>query len=265
MFGENDQYSLKDLYDVKLKATYDMEIAGHLYQKGEVIAAFDRITMSAIDQVTTRVAARGGYDNPAHVIWESTKEVAFSFSQGVFSNTQLALQGNTRLYNLSKMADYSIKIPTEEICEANENGIIELSHVPHEELFVYNKDTMYLIESYAYEGNKILGINPYTNCVVRYKYLYESNSTIMTMGRQLITGYLRLEAKTRLKEDNTGRVVTALISIPRLKLMSDLSMRLGIEAGPVVGSFQAVGYPIGSRGNKEILDLVILDDDIDIE
>jgi hypothetical protein len=48
------------------------------------------------------------------------------------------------------------------------------------------------------------------------------------VGRRLIEGYLRLEGKTRLKDDNTGQVVTGLIVIPRLKLMSDLSMRLGI-------------------------------------
>jgi hypothetical protein len=45
--------------------------------------------------------------------------------------------------------------------------------------------------------------------------------------------------------------------------MSDLSMRLGEQASPVVADFSAIGYPVGKRGNEQVFDIVILTDDID--
>ena len=57
------------------------------------------------------------------------------------------------------------------------------------------------------------------------------------MGKQLIPGFLRLEGKTRVKDDISGKVRTGIIEIPKLKLMSDLSMRLGKNANPVAANF----------------------------
>jgi len=53
---------------------------------------------------------------------------------------------------------------------------------------------------------------------------------MVTVGEKLIKGYLQLEGKTRVKDDITGKTHTAILRIPRLKLVSDLSMRLGREA-----------------------------------
>ena len=81
----------------------------------------------------------------------------------------------------------------------------------------------------------------------------------------MINGYLQLEGKTRVKDDITGRVQTALLRIPRLKLVSDLSMRLGREANPMLANFQAVGIPTGGKGDKKIMELLFLSDDIDAD
>ena len=53
--------------------------------------------------------------------------------------------------------------------------------------------------------------------------------------------------------------------IPRLKLVSDLSMRLGREAGPLLASFSAVGYPAGDGRDKMVMEMLFLNDDIDAE
>jgi hypothetical protein len=52
-----------------------------------------------------------------------------------------------------------------------------------------------------------------------------------------------LEGKSRVKDDITGKTHTVLLRIPRLKLVSDLSMRLGREAGPLLANFAAIAYP----------------------
>ena len=88
---------------------------------------------------------------------------------------------------------------------------------------------------------------------------------MILVGKKLIGGFLLLEGKTRVKDDITGKTRTALLRIPRLKLVSDLSMRLGREAGPVLASFSATGLPVGEKGNKRVMELLFLNDDIDAE
>lgn len=56
-----------------------------------------------------------------------------------------------------------------------------------------------------------------------------------------------------------------LLRIPRLKLVSDLSMRLGREAGPLLANFAAVAYPESMGREKKIMELLFLNDDIDAE
>ena len=45
--------------------------------------------------------------------------------------------------------------------------------------------------------------------------------------------------------------------------MSDLSIRLGAQATPIVGNFVAEGTPVGSRGNTYVSEFFILGDDIE--
>ena len=63
--------------------------------------------------------------------------------------------------------------------------------------------------------------------------------------------------------DNTGETVTGILTIPRLKLKSGLSMQLGQAASPAVGTFYGEGYPTGKRGHKVVSSLLILSQDID--
>jgi hypothetical protein len=39
----NNEFGLKELYSVVLKATYPIEIGGRIFEPGEVIARFDKI------------------------------------------------------------------------------------------------------------------------------------------------------------------------------------------------------------------------------
>ncbi|MBQ5473783.1 MAG: hypothetical protein IIT65_03600 [Lachnospiraceae bacterium] len=76
-------------------------------------------------------------------------------------------------------------------------------------------------------------------------------------------GYLELEGKTRVKDDTSGLITTGIIKIPKLKLMSGLSMKLGAQAGPVVGTFEGVGVPVESRHNSYVMEFDFLNNDID--
>lgn len=49
---------------------------------------------------------------------------------------------------------------------------------------------------------------------------------------------LKLTAKMRLKDDTDGHTTTGILEIPNVKLVSDLSMRLGSDVVPVVSTFR---------------------------
>ena len=80
-----NEFGLKELYDLTLKATYPIEMAGRKFEPGEVVARFDKIQIANFKEITSRVSANGGYDNRTHVIWEDPKEIQLNFTQGIFS------------------------------------------------------------------------------------------------------------------------------------------------------------------------------------
>lgn len=257
-----NNFGLKEIYDVSLKTTYPMEINGRKYEIGEVVTTFDRIQIANFNEIKSRVAATGGFDNRAHIIWEDTKQIDLTFSQGVFSKLQLAMLGNSRL--LEKKPNSIITIAKREKKEIDENGKVELKEEPVGNIFVYSVETGERLREFGVEGKTLVfnGIK-YLDVVIDYNYNYINGGTDMILGRRLISGYLYLEGKTRVKEDITGIDRTGIIRIPRLKLMSDLSIRLGSNANPVIANFRASGFPIGDKGNKKVMELIFLNDDID--
>lgn len=255
-------FGMKELYDVALKTTYPVEINGNKIEQGETIALFDRIQLAGLDELKARAAATGGFDNRSLITWEDTKEVNFSFSQGVFSKIQFALLSNSKLIETQKEEKIYL-IPKREIKESNENGLIEFTEIPVD-LFVYNEDTGEKIKDYTKVDETHYNINkPFLKVVTDYYFSYQNGATQIIIGRKLLYGFLRMEARTRIKDDTTGRTTTGIITIPKLKLTSDLSMRLGKNASPVVANFSAVGHPIGEKGNKTVVDMLLLNDDID--
>lgn len=257
----DSQFSFKDFEKVSLKATYNMKIGNKEYVPGEIITIFDKVRIAGLDTDVKRVFAQGGFDNRIRVTWERTEDLRLQFSQGVMSKTQFALMSNSSIF--SNSSAQPISITTAEEHESNENRQFTLDHVPNGEVFIYNKDTGARITQFELD-NKIVTVNsPYLEVLTYYTYDYTNSSEVYKIGLNLLTGYVELEGRTRVKDDTTGQVVTGLIKIPRLKLMSDLSIRLGAQAIPLVANFSALGIPVGSRGAAYVSEFYILSDDIE--
>ena len=260
----NNEFGLKELTDLTLKATYPIEVEGRKFEAGEVIARFDKIQLANFREVASRISANGGKSNPALIVWEDTKEIQLSFTQGIFSKLQFALLSNS---NLVKSA------PAEKILlsahftgESDEEGRIQLNKESVSNVFVYDAKTYEKLtpKSVDLEKGEIVINTPYCDVEVDYQFYYTNEVSTMTVGKRLIEGFLQLEGKTRVKDDITGKTRTAILRIPRLKLVSDLSMRLGREAGPLLANFAAVGYP-GVGRDKKVMEMLFLSDDIDAE
>ena len=256
-----NEFSLKELYSVSLKATYPIEIGNRFIEEGEIIAYFDSIQISNFQEIKSYVTAHGGYDDRAHVWWETTKEVNFTMERGIFSKTQFSLLSNSNLIHVDQ--GESILVPIREEVEVNENGYFYTSQLPATKLFVYNLETKERVYPIKIEDKKYQIRLPYTNLLLDYNYKYENGGNVVNIGQRLIKGYLRLEGRTKIKDDVTGQTHTGIIIIPKLKLMSDLSMRLGENATPMVGQIRAKLFPEGERTDSRVIEMYFLNDDID--
>ena len=258
-----EKFSFKEFEDVRLKATYDIGIGNRKILKGETIAKFDKIMISGLSEIVTRVTANGGFDNRPHVFWETTKEINIYFSQGVFSKTQFALLTGAHLVTLEN--ETPISVTKTEILESDQNNRIELKYSPNDisSVFIYQEETGEKITNFTLEDNIITIDAPYTTVIIDYTFDYSGSAQSYKIGQRLLNGFLELEGKTKAKDDKTGTISTGIIRVPKLKLMSELSIRLGAQANPVVGNFSAVGVPVGSRGDTYVSDFCFLGDDID--
>ena len=251
----------KELYDVSLKATYPIEVGGRIIEVGETVAAFNKIQIANFEENKNFISANGGYDNRARIWWEESKEIRITLAQGVFSIEQMILMTNARLLNNDGLS--VVLVNSRETVESNEVGKAVVKHSIQSPVFIYDKATGEKIINFTYNDNYINIDRAYTEIVVDYYYNYDNKYSTLTFGRGLINGYLSLEGKTRVKDDITGQVTTGIIKIPKLKLMSNLSMRLGQDAVPLVGRLDAVAVPTGERGQKKLMELIFLSDDID--
>lgn len=255
---DNNIFGLKEIYDCIFSSTYDIEIGNRIIKAGEPILRFDSLQLANFDEIKSRVNATGGYNNQTWVSWESTKEVNFNFSQGIFSKVQLAILGNAALESVE-----DVIVPKVESLELDENRQVKLKYVPLE-LFIYKKENGEPLMTFQQDESTLTfpELEPYTEIEAYYSFTY-SKADVITIGRRLVTGYLTMTAKTRLKDDKTGKTVTGVFKAPKIKLMSDFSIRLGNDASPAVGSFAITVYPIGSKGSEKVVDFILLNDDID--
>ena len=258
-----NELNFKELYQVSLKATLPIEVGGNSIEPGETIASFDKVQIANFQEIKNTTSANGGYGNQSLIFWESTKEIKISFTQGVFSKTQLALMANSQL--VDSLGEEVVSINMREEFESDDTGKINIGRVLRDPVFVYDKATGKKITGWTRANNVIYLSEQYKEVIVDYWYDYNNGFTAMRVGKPLTTGFLSLTGKMKVKDDTTGKVVTGIIKIPKLRLMSDLSIRVGSDAIPQVGRLDAVAVPEGARGQSKVMEIIFLNDDIDAD
>ena len=258
---ENQLFGFKEIYNCVIKAINPMTIMGKQIEANEPIITLDSIQVANVNEIKNRVNAQGGYNNQTWVTWESTKEVNFSFTQGVFSTISLALLGNSNIYE-----QQSVILPQEELeLEVNEEKKVKLKNNPISgTLFIYdlegNKITDYTLSDNIITFNDL---EPYANVNVYYNFNYTNGAQILTIGKQFINGYVSLSFKTRLKDDITGNINTAIFMVPKARLMSNFAIQLGNDLPPTVGYINFTYYPTGNKGSEQVFQTFILNEDIE--
>ena len=180
----------------------------------------------------------------------------------MFSKEQFALLSGAKMLHKSPLPK-PILIPNREIKESNEECEIILDQIPATKIFVYEKTTGNKIEFTQITNKKILLCCPFTDVIIDYDYEYKKDSTEIIVGQELTSGFLELQGKTKIKDDETGIVKTGILHIPKMKLMSNLSIQLGQGASPVVGRLDAIACPVGAKGKQKVMDIFFLEEDVD--
>lgn len=256
------EFSFKELYDVVLKATYLIDINGKKIEPGEVIARFDKIKIANFNDIYKVVTAHGGYQDADRVFWETLKEVRLNFVQGIFSKEQFAIACNSKLIESKK--DSKILISKREKIETDENGAFSLKETPIGKLYIYSTDGEKLISKEMEGQSKDFTFDtPYMDLIVDYQFEYNKSTSTMKIGQHLLNGFISLEGKTRVQDDITGQTHSALIFIPKMKVISDINIRLGEQATPMTGEISAIACPAGNRNNSYMMEMIYLPDDID--
>jgi len=109
-------------------------------------------------------------------------------------------------------------------------------------------------------------INNGGNFVIDYYYKYEDEALLYSIQKERFNGLFTLEAKFYSKDENEGHNYTNILYMPKVRIVSDISLRLGERADPTVSTFNIIGMPetIGEKKNL-IMEITRLDRDIDAD
>ncbi len=279
-----DQYfGIKELYELVLKAKVPMTFGSRKLEVGEPVLYFENINMSMLSEKSHAIMARGGWSNMPRVIWEDRSEVTFSLTEGVLSSISMGVLLSANM--AEKQKSVPILVPKREgPFDLDENNQLNLQHVlvdyPLRKTFIYEYERS--VAQKKVFGSAETKINPLTNepysCItvkdadptkeyiVDYYYAYEDEALIYLIQKERFNGLFTLEGKFYSKDENDGMNYTNLIYMPKVRVVSDVNLRLGERANPTTAVFTIIGMPEKTEdSNNLIVRIERLNQDIDAD
>jgi len=298
-------FGIKELYEVVLKAKTPMVFGNRTLETGESILYFEKVNMAVLSEKNNVIMARGGWSNMPRVIWEDRSEVQFSLTEGVMNNTSMGIllsadvahtDGPDKIKVQKTEGPRRLIFEKEQLSDLNEednndnNYLFYLEHWPVEpdvkKGFIYQFDNG-TIQKKVYgdripgktdhEGNERPCIkiydnkertqpaNPYAQYLVDYYYEYDDEALVYTVEKERFNGLFTLEGKFYSKDENKGINYTNIIYMPKVRVVSDINLRLGEKADPTISVFNIIGLPENTGNNKNglILEIMRLNSNID--
>lgn len=296
-----DQYfGIKELYEVVLKAKVPMTFGSRRLEVGEPVLYFENVNMALLSEKSSLIMARGGWSNLPRVIWEDRSEVSFTLSQGVTSSISLGILLSADM--AEKTDNVSILIPQREgpfqLTNFTENDQTKTGFFIHNVPKIDMNHKVFIYEYMRQVGQKkVYGelkpeldrINPLTDeeehCVfvyedkqrtingdtakqyiIDYYYEYMDKAIFYNIKQDRFQGLFTLEGKFYSKDENEGKNYTNLIYMPKVRIVSDINLRLGERADPTVATFRIIGLPEKTNNSDNlIVEITRLNQDINSE
>ena len=100
--------------------------------------------------------------------------------------------------------------------------------------------------------------------LVDYYYEYRKEALFYAVQKERFNGLFTLEGKFYSKDENEGKNYTNILYMPKVRIVSDINLRLGERADPTVSVFNIIGLPETTTDRKNmILEITRLDEDLD--
>ena len=290
-----DQYfGVKELYEVTLRAKVPMQFGSRFIEEDEPVLYFENINLATISERNVPLIARGGWANMPRVIWEERSEVSFYMSEGVMSSISMSILLSANVTS-NKETEQPLLISKREgpyeLTELEyDNKIYHVLYIMHQPIYYPQKKTFVfeyerdVVQKKMHakqlnvedplgriclaifedkEFTKNADINK--EYLVDYHYEYRDEALIYTIQKERFNGLFTLEGKFYSKDENEGLNYTNIIYMPKVRVVSDINLRLGERADPAVSTFNIIGLPENIGGNKKslIMEITRLNSDED--
>ena len=295
----DQRFGHKELYEVVLRAKTPMRFGDRYIEADEPVLYFDNIQMSVLSEQNRPVFARGGWANMPRVIWDDRQEVQFQMVDGVMSSVGMSMLLSANV--ISEQDKQPLYIHMKEgPLEFSVNNVVQIKHwpilYPEKKVFIfdydrgaiqqklYGKEYISSSDQNKLDNNEIekndivprIAIFTDKNCtiaaeksrkyVVDYYYKYEDEALIYSVQKERFNGLFTLEAKFYSKDENEGKRYTNVLYMPKVRIVSNINLRLGERADPTVSTFNIIGLPetVGDQKNL-IMEITRLGTDIDAD
>lgn len=274
-----------------------MQFGSRYIEENEPVLYFKNISIAMLTEHNNPTFARGGWANMPRVIWDERSEIQFSMMEGVMSQISMGvlLSANVTTPSQEKPLEvHKVEGPydlTELTIDNEQVRGFYLAHnpirYPEKKIFlfehardvvqkkVYGKiyerqdpfdsnRKMYFMAVYE-DKDLTVPADMQKQYVVDYYYEYGEEALIYTIQKERFNGLFTLEGKFYAKDENDGLNYTNLIYMPKVRVVSNIGLRLGERADPAVSTFNIIGLPenIGGSKNTLIVEITRLGTDID--
>ena len=287
----DEYFGIKELYQAVLRAKTPMNFGNRYIEAQEPVLYFENVTLSTLSERNSVVMARGGWDNRPRVIWEDRSEVTFNLREGVLSSISLGILLSSNVVE-KKESEPILVSNREGPIKLDANSRMELQYWPVDAsirktfIFEYDRDVaqrkLYGKRIHGqidyFTGKEIPTLEVYEdkdltiladitkNYIVDYYYEYEEGALIYSIQKERFNGLFSLEGKFYSKDENEGINYTNIMYMPKVRIVSDINLRLGERADPTMGIFNIIGLPEKTGNyNNLIVEMTRLNKDIDDE
>ena len=295
----DQRFGHKELYSVVLRAKNPMQVGSRFIEADEPVLYFDNVNMSLLTEQNRPIFARGGWANMPRVIWDERSEVQFQMIEGVMSSVGMGILLSSNVLSREEEKPLYINIK-EGPLEFSMNNVVQLKHwpihYPEKKMFIFEyerkaiQQKLYCKEYISQSDQEKLqngqiekkdivpriAIFKDKEClipaennrkyVIDYYYKYEKDALIYSVQKERFNGLFTLEAKFYSKDENEGINYTNVLYMPKVRIVSNINLRLGERADPTVSTFNIIGLPetVGDYKNL-IMDITRLEEDIDAD
>lgn len=264
-------FGTKELYHVVLKANTNMSFGARRVEEGEPVLYFDHIAMSTLTEMSTPIIARGGWGNMPRVIWEDRSEITFSMTEGVMNSTGLGILLSAKMLERGKRDVLCIPRKEGPFLLNEDNGHY-CDYFPSKEkkMFCYRFMDGVIQERVPITtyGKKIIVDNGEQDSeyLLDYYFEYGDESILYLIEKERFMGTFTLEGKFYTKDEVYGKNITNVLTMPKVRIVSGINLRLGERAEPTTSVFNVIAAPVKTEeSNDELMRIVRLSEDIDAD